>query len=423
MASPPPLGPNAAPTFDEALGDAPVHASPTDAALEERALLGRGGLGEVVECFDPELRRVVALKRALDGSPGASAALLREAQVTAQLVHPSVPAVYAVGTDPEGRPWFTMTRLRGRTLADALRDGLDRSTAWRVRALVQIAQAVTYAHSRGVLHRDLKPANVFLGEFGEVSVMDWGIAKVRGAPDDERAVHTSVPHHTAPGRFAGSAQYAAPEQLRGEVDLDERVDVYALGALLFTLLSGRAPVEGDTAASVRQRVLAGQVADPAEVEGLPPALGAVIRRAMALDRADRYPSPSAMTADLEAWLDGRAVSSFDEGHASRLGRWYHDQIRGVSRMDVDLFVVTGGALGVFAMALLLWTVPHEPLPEIVVAGAAYLAVGSVTIRKTALLWHVETGREVHPRVFVFLATVGLSVLAVLLAVVVRGLRA
>jgi serine/threonine protein kinase len=393
-----------APTFSEDLNDPPPTGR-SDDPLEERRVLGRGGLGEVVECFDPVLRRVVALKRPLDASPSSAAGLIREAQVTGQLVHASVPAVHALGEGEDGRPWFTMTRLSGRTLDQLLRDGLVRSVGWRVRIVVQVAQAVAFAHSRGVIHRDLKPANVFLGEFGEVTVVDWGIALVRGDPANPDAVQTTVPYHPTPGRFAGSPQYAAPEQLRGDVDLDPRVDVYALGGLLFTLLTGKAPIDDTTGERIRERVLAGEVADPGHA--VPAALAAVIRRAMAPDRERRYPDAVAMIADLEAFLDGRALASGGEAPATALIRWYSGQLRRVSRLDVDLLVTTGGALGALVVTSILWWWPHDPLPWVVASGAVYLAVSPYTLNKTASLWHGEGKRGFDRRVFVFLVAVAM----------------
>lgn len=197
----------------------------------EQGLLGKGGLGEVVEAFDQDLRRVVALKRPLADrmGPHAVARLVREAQVTAQLEHPNIVAVHTLGIDEAGRPFFTMTRLHGESLAallarrrsdPALRNQLTRGRL--LRTFAQVAYAVAFAHDRGVIHRDLKPENIVIGEFGEVRLVDWGIAKVvghsaagEGTPGDE-APGDEAPADEAPGDEAPADKAAAGKRGEGE---------------------------------------------------------------------------------------------------------------------------------------------------------------------------------------------------------------
>jgi serine/threonine-protein kinase len=226
------------------------------------AEVGRGGMGVVLRALDPVLGRELAVKILLPehvGRPVLERRFLAEARIAARLQHPGVPPVHEVGRLPDGRPYIAMRLVRGRTLAELLAGragpaaGLDRL----FHVFEQVCQTVAYAHSRGVVHRDLKPANVMVGEFGEVQVMDWGLAKVVGnegggpppydAGDAER---------TRPGVVVGTPAYMAPEQARGEVEsVDARCDVFGLGAILCAILTGRPPFVslGDSDASEQAR--------------------------------------------------------------------------------------------------------------------------------------------------------------------------
>jgi serine/threonine-protein kinase len=227
-------------------------------------VIGRGGMGEVLRARDPQLGRELAVK-ILRGDGYRHPELLRrfveEAQVCSQLQHPAIVPVHDLGTLPDGRPFFAMKLVKGRTLAALLRerggpaDDLPRYLA----IFEQVCQAVGYAHSRGVIHRDLKPANVMVGNFGEVQVMDWGLAKVLrpqdGAPAGEeepasviRTIRSAAADASRVGQAMGTPAYMAPEQARGEVDsLDERCDVFGLGAILCEILTGAPPFTGGSA--------------------------------------------------------------------------------------------------------------------------------------------------------------------------------
>ncbi|MFO0797927.1 MAG: tetratricopeptide repeat protein [Gemmataceae bacterium] len=223
--------------------------------------IARGGMGRVVAARDPKLNREVAIKFLLPTSdPTAADRFAREAEITARLPHPGVPPVHALGHTPAGQPFLVMKLVRGRTLAALLGDRPDpRHALGRfVGVFEQLCQAVGYAHSQGIIHRDLKPANVMVGAFGEVQVMDWGLAAdgaecgVRRAeprPETRPACPGSAPTSThsaltLAGTVLGTPGYMAPEQARGEA-IDARADVFALGGVLALILTGRQPVPDD----------------------------------------------------------------------------------------------------------------------------------------------------------------------------------
>jgi tRNA A-37 threonylcarbamoyl transferase component Bud32 len=237
--------------------------------------LARGGIGVVLKGRDRDLGREVALKvlRAEHvANPSMVRRLLEEAQIGGQLQHPGILPVYELGLDAAWRPFFTMKLVRGRTLA-ALLDERGEPSRDRRRFLAifeQVAQTIAYAHARGVIHRDLKPSNVMVGAFGEVQVVDWGLAKVLARADDPDseagAVATirgggSSDSRSEAGSVLGTPAYMAPEQARGEVEaLDERSDVFALGALLCEILTGRPPYQG-TRDEILRQARAGSLAD------------------------------------------------------------------------------------------------------------------------------------------------------------------
>jgi eukaryotic-like serine/threonine-protein kinase len=192
--------------------------------------MARGGMGEVIAAYDLQIGREVAIKRLHAAEPSAVALrrFLREARIQGRLDHPAIVPVHELANDAEGRPYFVMKKLAGTTLADILDDPAigARFTRQRLlRAFADVCLAVEYAHTRGVTHRDLKPSNIVLGEFGEVYVLDWGIAHVEGDPDD------------TPAAVIGTPGYMSPEQVRCE-RIDARSDVYALGCVLFEILTG-----------------------------------------------------------------------------------------------------------------------------------------------------------------------------------------
>jgi serine/threonine-protein kinase len=252
--------------------------------LEE---LGRGGRGVVYRVSDPELNRPLAVKvlrSGLRNEPDAVRRLLEESQVTSQLQHPGIVPVHAIGRLPDGRPYFAMKQVQGRTLAELLAERPTRAhdLSRFVSIFHQVCQAVAYAHSRGVIHRDLKPRNIMIGAFAEVQVMDWGFAKVltltvvsREPPQSEpgvlapgdadtiRTVRTEATDETSEdGTVLGTVAYMSPEQARGQIEqLNERADVFGLGAVLCEVLTGLPPYAGVPAWELRQKAAAGDLAD------------------------------------------------------------------------------------------------------------------------------------------------------------------
>ncbi len=268
-----------------------------------RSLLGRGGMGLVELYEDAWIGREVALKtlHARDPSPALRRRFYQEMRVQGRLEHPSIVPVYDFGLDPEGRLYFTMRRVVGVTLKEALARRLPRHRLLTV--FESVCQAVHHAHTRGVLHRDLKPANVMLGERGEVYVLDWGIATTF-APD----AHEDDPDAADPGArrsVVGTLAYMAPEQILGRAEIDARVDVYALGVMLFEMLSGRALHTASEARAIADATLTGVDGRPSRyAPDVPPELDAICVKALARDPNDRFASAEDVADAVERYLEG-----------------------------------------------------------------------------------------------------------------------
>ncbi len=324
--------------------------------------LGHGGMGVVMRARDPDLHREVAVKLLRHHSdPVRQARFLAEAQITGQLEHPNIVPIHEFGRDADGRPWFAMKLVGGRDLAEILalrKEDQGLAKDWPlgrlVEVLIQVCNAVAFAHSRGVIHRDLKPANVMIGGFGEVLVMDWGLGKVLDGSVTEVAMAPESgqqsPLVTLDGAVIGTPCYMAPEQARGELDrLGIRSDVYALGAILSEMLTGRPPVQGATAEEVVVRAGRGQIDPPlADWTGrpTPKELVAVTRRAMALEPDQRYPSAEALALDLRRWREDRGVSAMDMSVLDVLGKFIsRHRVTAAASGVLSVFIVTGMIVG------------------------------------------------------------------------------
>ncbi|MBI4606249.1 MAG: protein kinase [Planctomycetes bacterium] len=294
--------------------------------------LGRGGMGRVLLALDRDLRRRVAVKVLLGprGEPGTTSRFLDEAQATAQLEHPNIPPVYDVGVDAAGSPFFTMRWIRGRDLKEILATRPPELSLVRlVQILQQAAMGVELAASRGVVHRDLKPRNIMVGEYGEVLVVDWGLAKLLGPAAGragggiatERARRGLV---TIDGAVQGSVAYMAPEQARGEVSaIDARTDVFGLGAVLYEILTGSPPYPEEDAAAALARARRGDVVpsrERAPDRAIPPALDAACSKALAPRKEDRFQTARELHDALQAFIEGTEEADRRAAEAKRLRR-------------------------------------------------------------------------------------------------------
>jgi tetratricopeptide (TPR) repeat protein/tRNA A-37 threonylcarbamoyl transferase component Bud32 len=308
----------------------------------------RGGLGEVLVARDEELHREVALKQIQTRHAQDRQSQVRfilEAEITGGLEHPGIVPVYGLGQYADGRPFYAMRFIRGDSLKEAIerfhkvdkpgRDPSERSLELRslLGRFVDVCNAISYAHSRGVLHRDLKPGNIMLGKYGETLVVDWGLAKPQDGPatpsSSEPGEGTLTPSsaglasHTIMGEAMGTPQFMSPEQAAGRHDiLGPASDVYSLGATLYTLLTGFPPIQDTDVVDVLRKVQRGEIPPPRQVKpDVPRALEAICLKAMALEPGNRYASTKELADDIEHWLADEPVSAWSEPWTVRARRW------------------------------------------------------------------------------------------------------
>jgi len=312
--------------------------------------IARGGMGKILSARDRRLRRDVVIKvtRHEDGS--IDPRFEREALITARLQHPSIVRVYEAGVLEDGRAFYAMERVRGESLEVILETKATlRERLSLLPHAIAVADAIAYAHNEGVLHRDLKPSNVLIGPFGETVVIDWGLAKdlrvgeVAGALSTSPGSSSSDGSLTQVGSVMGTPSYMAPEQARGDAS-DERTDVYALGALLYTMLAGVPPHRGRTTEEVLEQVAAGRRVPIAEREPtLPPELATIVERAMARVPADRYANAKDLAEDLRRYAAGKLVASHTYSMWRLVRRWVrrHAITVGVAAFAAVVLAVVG----------------------------------------------------------------------------------
>jgi len=321
------------------------NAHSTEATFTGLKFHAKGGLGKVFRARDEGLKRDVVLKfiqKPHDKSPEMQKRFLREAEVTGQLDHPGIVPVYGMGQDEDGNPFYVMRYIEGQTLKQAIdeyhadysfsRPAAGQRLAFQglLNSFISFCNTIAYAHSKGYMHRDIKPANLMLGTYGETLVLDWGLAKeiseqdfnAGGSPAGSESDTDDETHATSEGAVIGTPAYMSPEQASGEIaKLDQRSDVYSLGATLFTLLTGRSHFKGNRS-EVLKNVIRGDSQEPRKVNHrIPAPLGAICRKAMSLGPEVRYQTAKELADEIERWLAAEAVEAYREPWSQWAGRW------------------------------------------------------------------------------------------------------
>jgi WD40 repeat protein len=308
--------------------------------------VARGGMGRILAARDLRIGRPVAVKELLGQSPGLAARFEREARVTARLQHPGIVPIYEIGRWPDGTPFYSMRMVEGQTLRDAIADAKSLTARLALLpAVIAATEAVAFAHDKRVIHRDLTPMNVLVGAYGETVVIDWGLAKdLTADPEAELAMGgAEADGLTQYGIVLGTAAYMPPEQARGE-PVDERADVYALGALLYHLLAGAPPYreKGD------ELLAAVRAGPPVPLEaitrGTPSDLISIVTKAMARRADDRYPSALELAAELGRFRTGRMVVAHAYTRGERFARFVrrHRALLGAGTFALIALVTIGG---------------------------------------------------------------------------------
>ena len=295
--------------------------------------LGAGAQGVVWRVSDRDCRRELAFKLLATASASSeeAARFVMEAQITAQLEHPGIPPVHDIGRLNDGTLFYSMKCVEGQHLADHLlpRAGRTEHRFALLQIFLSICQTVAFAHSKGVIHRDLKPKNVMIGRYGEVLIMDWGLAKLIGTDEDSSAVRSDrMPmsddaYQTMHGIAVGTPAYMSPEQAAGDIaGLDPRCDVYSLGVLLYEMLAGVSPYQrGDVRRVLRQCREGSWTRLDRRAANVPRPLIAITHRALALARDQRYQTAEALADDVRAFLVGDPIAAYPDRITTTLRRY------------------------------------------------------------------------------------------------------
>ncbi|MDW8373862.1 MAG: bifunctional serine/threonine-protein kinase/formylglycine-generating enzyme family protein [Planctomycetota bacterium] len=368
----------------------------TDGRYTIEKPLAHGGMGAVLLIRDGDFQRPAAMKVMLSRYAASSEALerfLAEAQVTAQLEHPNIVPIHDLGVMQDGTVYFTMKYIEGESLGSVVKklksaDAAVREAARRewteeklLLTFLKVLDGMSYAHAKGVVHRDIKPDNIMLGRHGEVLVVDWGIAKVLAKPIDAatRSVvnlrqNEEALSLTQEGAAMGTLFYMPPEQARGDLAaIDQRSDIYALGATLYELLTGERPVSGRSAPEILAKVAAGEITHILTVKpDLHQDLAAIVMKMLAFEPAQRYASCGEVSEDIRRYLAGQAVLARRRNLIERFGAW-------VARHRRQVAIAAGGlAIATFAAAAAWWWAEQREQQRIALLVERALAAAAVS---------------------------------------------
>lgn len=359
-------------TLTETDKDLPKHVKNGFMRYRDFKPLTQGGEAILRTCLDENLGRTVVMKTLqpqFQNLDTYQKRFLREARVTAQIPHPATIPVYELSRDADGNPYFTMKKLGGRDLCDILDQisaghaptleqfGLDQL----INVLIHVGQCLAFSHAKGVVHRDMKPANIMIGDYGEVMVLDWGLAKVWDMKDDDdvdqliRSGQQRIAGRlTGKGDVQGTPFYMSPEQATETGDVDERTDIYNMGIILFEVLTGESYMSGRNFNEIKRKILEDPIREPRSVaprKKIPRELNAICIKALQKDKKDRYQNMSQMVDDLRAALLNNPVSVYHEPAVFRLLRFRDRKVFSAASL---LWLTAGIALTIGLQ--LLWRV-------------------------------------------------------------------
>jgi eukaryotic-like serine/threonine-protein kinase len=365
--------------------------------------VARGGMGRIIAARDLRIGRPIAIKELLGRSPQLAARFEREARVTARLQHPGIVPIYEIGKWPDGTPFYTMRMVEGRALVDAIAAAKTLTARLALLpAVIAATEAVAFAHAKRVIHRDLTPSNILVGAYGETVVIDWGLAKdlADGVDHDDledvAEPESSNERLTGVGAVIGTATYMPPEQAHA-VPVDERADVYALGAILYHVLAGVPPYRAKTAKELLRAVKTTAPPPIQEIQpGTPRDLVSIVTKAMARDPEARYPSARELAEELKRFQTGRLV----EAHAySRFELFKRFLVRHRSVVTViALALVISATFGTYAVRRILRSraEARETVRALILEKGRIEMLAGNTQRALAYLWHVRQAGEQSP---------------------------